>query len=510
MNISTELPSNHWLHSYPLKTNNDYLPDKANYSILYSVYSNIPSNCKSLHNLDYYAGALSCMGYPLDLACRLNNIEKVTYSHAGLNGLSPNIDLTKDYDIAICLPFYEPAVHALIEAANNWQFQINEMYHINNHITFTGKTKDWFITKWKLQALLHLYRITYNGSLKRAGSASYMRDLNELKSKFIPNVAPLFLYDVENIITMLKYLKTPLSTFLNNAINNKINQERYNYDSHYYGICEFAPYILEYVTNNFIKKITTGMYLKIRSRHPSHECLRRTIRTGNKRIVFRLGSTTNVPNVDHEFNTAIAVQNSANKGLMKTKFAEHNVRTAKYIFPTNETQLTEWISNNNYNDKKLIIKSLTGSRGRGLYLKQNGQEAIEWFRSHGYGHHIIEKYYNYNREYRLHVSKNGCFYTNRKILRKNAQERWYRNNSNCVWILEENPAFNKPSNWQTIIDECVKALNAVGLDIGACDVRVASSNEDFIICEINSAPSFGELTAKKYEAELNRLIQQLD
>ena len=43
---------------------------------------------------------------------------------------------------------------------------------------------------------------------------------------------------------------------------------------------------------------------------------------------------------------------------------------------------------------------------------------------------------------------------------------------------------------------CVKALNAVGLTIGACDVKIQSEKgrredfvPDFIVLEINSGPS---------------------
>jgi len=141
------------------------------------------------------------------------------------------------------------------------------------------------------------------------------------------------------------------------------------------------------------------------------------------------------------------------------------------------------------------------------------EKAIEWFNGKEMngkkrlGNYIIERYYNYNKEYRLHVSKDGCFYTNRKMLKTDAEERWFRNDSNSVWIREENPKFEKPRNWGVIVNECVKALNAVGLDLGACDVRVQSKNDrpDFIICEINSAPSFGEITLTKYQNEIKKI-----
>lgn len=256
------------------------------------------------------------------------------------------------------------------------------------------------------------------------------------------------------------------------------------------------------------------MYLKIRSRHPSHEPLRNWLRL-NRRVVFRLGSSTNVPNAI-EINSANACMNSANKRTMKELFQQHNVITALWIFPQDVEQLTNWLNQNDLTNCKLIIKSLRGSRGRGLYLKQSGQEVINFFAEKGYGNYIVEKFYDYNREYRLHVSRDGCFYTCRKMLREDtpADRRWFRNDSNSNWIVEENPLFDKPTNWNIIEQECVKALNAVRLDLGACDVRVQSSttkrgevraNPAFIICEINSAPSFGEKTLIEYKKQIEKI-----
>ena len=207
--------------------------------------------------------------------------------------------------------------------------------------------------------------------------------------------------------------------------------------------------------------------------------------------------------------------NSSNKCEMKRLFIENNVKTAIYCYPRNIEELNQWINDNGLSESKMIIKSLRGSRGVGLYLKNNAEEIREFF-GRGFGGHIVEKFYDYNREYRLHVSKNGCFYTCRKVLKSDtpADRRWFRNDSNSNWIIEENPLFDRPVNWQQIEEQCVNALHAVGLDLGACDVRVQSANDrrdrpranpDFIICEINSAPSFGEITLTKYKNEIERL-----
>lgn len=257
------------------------------------------------------------------------------------------------------------------------------------------------------------------------------------------------------------------------------------------------------------------MYVKIRSRHPSHMVLRGTIKVTRPTVV-RFGSQTVIPDGYFEINTVDACMNSANKRTMKELFQQHEVKTAIWNYPQNEAQLNQFIAENELLNRPVIIKSLRGSRGRGLYFLERGSLAAHWFQNRGYGGHIIEKYYDYNREYRLHVSPDGCFYTCRKMLRRDIpqENRWYRNDSNSVWIMEENPAFDKPINWEEIERECVKALNAVGLTLGACDVRVQSANKsdgtprrtvNFIICEINSAPSFGEITKQKYTEQITKL-----
>jgi hypothetical protein len=101
------------------------------------------------------------------------------------------------------------------------------------------------------------------------------------------------------------------------------------------------------------------------------------------------------------------------------------------------------------------------------------------------------------------------------MLREEAEERWHRHDNNCVWILEENPLFDKPNNWEEIVAECVKALTAVSLDIAAVDIKVQSATNkqgvlrespEFIILETNSAPSLGDITANKYVEQLTNML----
>jgi len=277
-------------------------------------------------------------------------------------------------------------------------------------------------------------------------------------------------------------------------------------------------------------------FLKIRTKNHTAQPLKNLIEV-NGRVVFRLGSITpteeifprgvalNKPII--EINTAEACHNSGDKILMKTLFTKGKVKSAAW-FTYRDGFFTspQWVDSCDYEDLvdmidrnilefPLIIKHKNSCKGNGIYYIENKDEFLQFIVEHQNSLHnyVIEKYYNYSKEYRLHVTKDGCFYTCRKMLKEDAEERWHRHDMNSVWIMEENPLFEKPSNWDLIVDECVEALNAVGLDIGACDIKVQSEkgrdrggNPEFIVMEVNSAASFGEVTVIKYEEQLRKML----
>jgi glutathione synthase/RimK-type ligase-like ATP-grasp enzyme len=272
-----------------------------------------------------------------------------------------------------------------------------------------------------------------------------------------------------------------------------------------------------------IKKI--GYNPRIRSRHPSHNTLRGVLPRMMETCTIRFGSITE-SNTTIEINSIESIKNSSSKLRMKRCFHEGKVKTAEWW--TYELAGNIFVpfgmgdQGNSCADLPypIVAKNIFGSRGEGNTLLHNQAELVAFLPGKTFTNYIFEKFYNYVREYRLHVTADGCFYTCRKMLKSGTSEdaKWFRNDSNCVWIMEENPLFDKPVNWETIISECVKALNACELDFGACDLRVQSATDkkgqlrkeppDFIVVEINSAPSFGEVTAIKYEEMLPILINK--
>jgi hypothetical protein len=254
--------------------------------------------------------------------------------------------------------------------------------------------------------------------------------------------------------------------------------------------------------------------------------------------VIRLGSSTPIEGTVAlggriiEINTIAAIANSANKKLMKQCFDHAGVMSADWFIRDRQGNfylqqgigvdpILTPIAELPY---PLLAKGHMGSRGRMNHKFENQAELEAWMPHKDTSIYIFEKYYNFTREYRLHVTAEGCFYTCRKMLKRDAEKAgaWQRHDDNCVWFLETNPGFDKPANWDEIVENCKEALLSTELDIASFDVRVQSARDaqqrvrercEFIIIECNSASSLGEyrpgqpsVVATKYVEVLPRVI----
>lgn len=272
--------------------------------------------------------------------------------------------------------------------------------------------------------------------------------------------------------------------------------------------------------------------IKIRTRHPSQMPLRKLLPQSNVRAIVRFGSSTPVNEVYPKFagkrpiveiNMIDAVKVSANKLLMKQAFTNAGVITSDWWVINGNILTSMKVAAESVTFDKapypIVAKHIFGSRGTGNTLLHSQQELEAFIKGKDLSKYIFEKYYAYNREYRLHVTKNGCFYTCRKMLKSDVpkEKRWFRNDQNSVWVVEENPQFDKPINWADIVADAVKALVSVGLDVGALDVRVQSAkdgdgntikNPKWIIIETNSAPGLADVGLQKYVDIIPQLISE--
>ena len=207
------------------------------------------------------------------------------------------------------------------------------------------------------------------------------------------------------------------------------------------------------------KKIITFFRTLVLTRHPSHSPLRKQLRLCKGRSVVRLGSTTSLNDgkVRTEVNSVQGVKNSASKLLMKRCFNRAGVKTAEWfvIGDASNQLLLDIAINVGY---PIVAKSHFGSRGVGNTKLDTQQAFQSWMQGKTLSNYIFEKFQPLGREYRLHISKFGCFYACRKLLKSDAPENtWQYHDDVVTWALESNPSFKKPNNWDSIVEDCVRA-----------------------------------------------------
>jgi hypothetical protein len=274
-------------------------------------------------------------------------------------------------------------------------------------------------------------------------------------------------------------------------------------------------------------------FVRIRTRNSTSRPLRRSILVDNWAIC-RLGSRTATDEVFDpktkviEVNTIEAVENSRSKLRMKSCFYEARTKSGGELIPQanwwdyfDKTDKGELIFNNSVEETEsklselpypLVAKRVFGFQGRGMSLIEDERGLLAWLRNHptldGW---YFEKFYNYAREYRLHVGRGvGVFLSWRKLRTKDAKDRWFFNSTNSDWVGEQHRLFDRPRCWKAMEKAAVAALESTGLDIGAVDIRVQSNKNcdhpKFIVCEINSAPALGELGVQKYREVIKTII----
>lgn len=239
------------------------------------------------------------------------------------------------------------------------------------------------------------------------------------------------------------------------------------------------------------------------------------------RVIYRMGSETSTNQIFRkripmgakilEINSPEACHVSGDKILMKHRFEKGRVRTAKWFTINKGDHNDERIRHYLGKWDKIIAKHKHSSKGRGIYLITSYDEFLNFKESikdnkYKIEDFVFERYYSYTREYRIHVTKDRYFYATRKVLINNAHDRWHRHANNSVFLNEDNPDFNRPANWDEIVEACIHALKALNLDIAAFDVKVAKDGK-YIILESNSAPALGELGIEKYTEILNEIIE---
>ena len=253
---------------------------------------------------------------------------------------------------------------------------------------------------------------------------------------------------------------------------------------------------------------------QIRTKNPTAKPLKGRIFVPGRSIV-RLGSQTPTQQAFpksygvwpiKEINTVDSVLNSRDKLRMKTCFKG---------FAGSEIPQAQWweiadLQEKNYKNLPypLVAKRVVGFKGHGMFLVNNEQELRDNLPIIRQGR-FLEHFHNFAREYRLHCTQDECFMAWRKLRKENSKERWFFNSLNCNWVSPAHELFDRPSDWDRVVASSIAAMKAVGLDIGAVDVRIQSNKHKepaYIICEVNSAPALGDQGAAMYERTIKKLL----
>ena len=141
------------------------------------------------------------------------------------------------------------------------------------------------------------------------------------------------------------------------------------------------------------------------------------------------------------------------------------------------------------------------------------EQLDEWLKHNEQRGFYVEEYKDFGKEYRLHATQNEVFLSWRKVRKADAEQKWFFNSTNCNWLNEKHENFEKPKAWDLMCEHAILAIRATGLSIGAVDIRCkkdASKIEDFIVCEVNSAPEIGLIGTEVYFNQISKMIRELD
>jgi len=250
--------------------------------------------------------------------------------------------------------------------------------------------------------------------------------------------------------------------------------------------------------------ITQPSYSKLTRDFPAKKI--RQLTGGHSKVLLRFGYSGDFPITDDEgyifVNSRESINIAKNKSKTKELLKELGIPTPNWAILSD---LRDFYSLR----FPLYSKTFYGSRGRGMVFIENEEKLKEHYENHDSSiGRIIEERCNYVREYGIHVSSaSGIFHAVRKMLKSEAEDRWFRNSNNCVFYLEDNEHFNKPECWEEIETQLLRFMDKTGLDIGRFDVKVNNSGKLFSVLEVNTSPSIeGEIVYNKYKRELEKII----
>jgi glutathione synthase/RimK-type ligase-like ATP-grasp enzyme len=243
--------------------------------------------------------------------------------------------------------------------------------------------------------------------------------------------------------------------------------------------------------------------IKLYNPYTGYFCNNPLVRIENSTII-RWGTQNASLSINSSFtlNQIKAMSMASNKLRSRLRLMEANVPVPLTV--DSPSKITEDMN------LPLILRPLKHSAGNFFYLAKNKKDAADIFKSRLNNEGYISEFYPKTREFRIHCAHGKILFIKEKPAPENKNE--------VVW----NFAVNQ-DEWHTIDRKdynfamCKIALDAVKaceLDFGAVDIMTYPTTSinvegveykipkglfpDFVVCEINTAPSLTEYGIEKY------------
>lgn len=186
-------------------------------------------------------------------------------------------------------------------------------------------------------------------------------------------------------------------------------------------------------------------------------------------------------------NSGDAVSRAANKLTAFRALEEGQVSVPAF---TTDRELAEvWIK-----EGQVVVcrQKLTGHSGDGIVIAETVDDLVRA--------PLYTKYIKKQDEYRVHATKDGYFFIQRKARRLDEENPdWrVRNLANGFVFIEADPD-GVPD---VVLDEARHAIRALGLDFGGVDVIYNQREGKAYVLEVNTACGLEERTARRYAETL--------
>lgn len=191
-------------------------------------------------------------------------------------------------------------------------------------------------------------------------------------------------------------------------------------------------------------------------------------------VIIRWGTRENITaNNSIIYNKAGAIANATDKLISRQLFIKNDVSAPRLLNHIDD-----------YNSGVVIARPYIHSKGKNLVVLNNKQELQNHWRNGWYYSEFIDKV----REFRVHVGHSKVLALMEKHNPNNGSIAWNRAQNDTEPFTRIKQAEADDQNLLSVLQEAIKAVNALGLDMGGVDVMLDKDGIAYVL-EVNTAPT---------------------